>query len=112
MIEFSLDKVSLRDPAVVDYFELEAELIEPGSEADLAQFMAALQANWPLPAQIQSKFEAAWAATPRLLRSTTKIKSRLQRVGFYYPKFELAAIGQGSGDNIIHFPAAFAFTSD
>lgn len=62
VIEFSLDEVSLHDPAVVDYRELEAELLEPGSEADLTRFLRALQVTWPLQAETQSKFERALAA--------------------------------------------------
>ncbi len=60
VIEFSLDEVSLRADAV-DYYELEAELIEDGTEADLARFIQALQAVIVLPAQTQSKFERAWS---------------------------------------------------
>jgi CHAD domain-containing protein/uncharacterized protein YjbK len=63
VIEFSLDEVSLRNPAEVDYYELEAELLEPGSEADLTRFTAALRAVWPLQAETRSKFERALAET-------------------------------------------------
>lgn len=64
VIEFSLDAVSLSDPEVVDFFELEGELIGSGSEADLARFVTAVQSHWPVQPQTQSKFERAWEATP------------------------------------------------
>ncbi|NJN92721.1 MAG: CHAD domain-containing protein [Anaerolineales bacterium] len=64
VIEFSLDAVSLSDPEVVDFFELEGELIGSGSEADLARFVSAVQSHWPVQPQTQSKFERAWEATP------------------------------------------------
>ena len=63
VIEFSLDEVSLRNPAQVDYYELEAELLEPGSETDLTRFTAALRAVWPLQVETRSKFERALAET-------------------------------------------------
>lgn len=61
VIEFSLDEVSLQDRNSVDYFELEAELIETGSEADLSAFVDALQANWSLQPESKSKFERGLA---------------------------------------------------
>lgn len=65
VIEFSLDEVSLDDQAVVDYREVEAELIEPGVEANLISFIAALQAKWPLELERQSKFERALGAADK-----------------------------------------------
>ncbi len=61
VIELSLDEVS-QDDGQVDYYELEAELLEAGSEDDLAACVSALQQGWALPAQTQSKFERALAA--------------------------------------------------
>jgi inorganic triphosphatase YgiF len=61
VIEYSLDEVSLKDGGTVDYFELEVELIERGTEANLTSFIEILQAEWPLPAKNQSKFERALA---------------------------------------------------
>jgi len=57
VLEFSLDAVSHGDAGTVDYLELEAELIESGTEEDLARFVDALQARWSLPAESRSKFE-------------------------------------------------------
>ena len=62
VIEFSLDEVSLNEANTIDYFELEAELIEAGTEADLTSFIEVLQAHWSLAGQNQSKFERALAA--------------------------------------------------
>ncbi|MBN1994270.1 MAG: CYTH domain-containing protein [Anaerolineae bacterium] len=63
VIELSLDKVSLPQ-AALDYLGLEAELIEAGTEANLARFTKMLQARWPLAADAQSKFERALATLP------------------------------------------------
>ncbi len=62
VIELSLDEVSLRKANSIDYFELEAELMEAGTEADLVLFVETLKSNWPLPAESQSKFERALAS--------------------------------------------------
>lgn len=61
VIELSLDEVSLREAETVDYFELEAELIGTGTEADLARFIEILKSKWALIAEIQSKFERGLA---------------------------------------------------
>ncbi len=67
VIECSLDEVSLHEEGVVDYFEFEAELIQAGTEADLHLFLEglqaeAVQAQWSLRAESQSKFERGLAA--------------------------------------------------
>ena len=62
IIELSLDEVSVNDAGKTDYFELEAELLESGSEDDLGRFVDALQANWDLQPEVQSKFERALAS--------------------------------------------------
>lgn len=59
VLEFSLDEVSLGDSGTVDYFELEAELIETGTEVDLLRFTELLRRSWPLVPGTQSKFERA-----------------------------------------------------
>lgn len=59
LIEFSLDEVSFNNSDEVDYFELEAELLPPGTEEDLTHFINALQSAWQLTPQHQSKFERA-----------------------------------------------------
>ena len=61
IFELSLDKVSYHRPDVIDYLGLEAELIDNGTDADLARFSQALQNKWSLPADPQSKFERAFA---------------------------------------------------
>jgi inorganic triphosphatase YgiF len=61
VIELSLDEVSLDDPKIVDYRELEAELLEAGREADLTTLIKTVQAQWPLQPELQSKFERALA---------------------------------------------------
>ncbi len=61
LIELSLDEVSLRDPAVIDYRELEAELLPAGTDADLNQLIQAIRANWPLEVEPLSKFERGLA---------------------------------------------------
>jgi inorganic triphosphatase YgiF len=63
VIELSLDEVFLGDAGTVDYFELEAELIETGNEDDLTRFVEALRASWPLQPESKSKFERALAKT-------------------------------------------------
>ena len=62
VMELSLDEVSHTEANKADYFELEAELIKSGSEADLNHFISALQAQWGLQSENQSKFERAFAA--------------------------------------------------
>jgi inorganic triphosphatase YgiF len=62
ILELSLDKVSFFRPATVDYFGLEAELIEDGTDADLNHFTRAIMRQWPLQADSRSKFERAFAA--------------------------------------------------
>jgi inorganic triphosphatase YgiF len=59
VIELSLDEVSMGEPGTVSYFELEAELIEAGSETDLALFVDALRTHWDLRLETRSKFERA-----------------------------------------------------
>jgi len=61
VIELSLDEVSLNDSTAATYRELEMELIEQGVEADLTLLVEALQAQWPLKVETQSKFERALA---------------------------------------------------
>lgn len=63
VIEFSLDSVSLHEEDRVDFLELEAELLEEGTEADLARFVDLLRARWSLQPETQSKFERAWVET-------------------------------------------------
>lgn len=60
VIELSLDEVALRNPAIIDFRELEAELIEGGSEQNLTDLVGTLLARWPLQPQAKSKFERAW----------------------------------------------------
>lgn len=62
VIEFSLDEVSLHRPDRVDYFELEAELTQVGSEADLKLFIDTLKSTWPLAVETRSKFERGLAS--------------------------------------------------
>ena len=63
VIEFSLDEVSQGDQKQVDYLELEAELINNGSEAELAELTRLLQAECQLQPQMGSKFERMYTAT-------------------------------------------------
>ena len=58
---YRVDEVLLGDAGTVDYFELEAELLEPGTEDDLTKFVEALQARWSLQPENKSKFERALA---------------------------------------------------
>jgi len=62
VLEFSLDAVWHTAGDEVDYFELEAELIKTGTEADLTRFVDVLQAGWDLPLESRSKFERAYIA--------------------------------------------------
>jgi inorganic triphosphatase YgiF len=57
VIECSLDEVSLNETTRVDYYNLEAELLEAGQEADLSQFIETLQTKWLLRPEGLSKFE-------------------------------------------------------
>lgn len=61
IIELSLDEVSLADATKVDYLELEAELLETGTETDLRRFIDILQRKWSLKPESLSKFERAFA---------------------------------------------------
>ncbi|MDM8520355.1 CYTH domain-containing protein [Anaerolineales bacterium HSG6] len=61
LIELSLDAVSYQAGSATDYYELEAELTDLGTEADLLTFVTALQQRWSLQPQPQSKFERALA---------------------------------------------------
>ncbi len=57
VLEYSLDAVSLHRPGTVDYYELEVEIIQGGSQAHLNQFIHRLQAQWTLPPETKNKFE-------------------------------------------------------
>ena len=61
IVELSLDQVSYHQPTIIDYLGLEAELIENGTDVDLARFTQALQNKWALSADPKSKFERAYA---------------------------------------------------
>jgi inorganic triphosphatase YgiF len=61
IFEMSLDKVSYHQPTDIDYIGLEVELIDNGTDTDLARFTQALQNKWPLTADPKSKFERAFA---------------------------------------------------
>ncbi len=89
VLELSLDEVSLRDETVVDYRELEAELIELGAEVNLVSFVEALRARWALKVETQSKFERALleistGASTGLVEDTEKLgdteKSLLENI--------------------------------
>lgn len=56
-VELSLDHVAL--PSGTHFFELEAELLPGGAEADLLDFIAALRRQMPLVPQPLSKFTRA-----------------------------------------------------
>ncbi len=60
ILELSLDQVSYHQPDDVDYLGLEAELINNGSDEDLARFTCVLQQKWSLIPDSKSKFEHAW----------------------------------------------------
>jgi exopolyphosphatase/guanosine-5'-triphosphate,3'-diphosphate pyrophosphatase len=62
IMELSLDKVSYHQPTTIDYLGLEAELMDNGTDADLAHLTRILQNKWPLTADPKSKFERALAA--------------------------------------------------
>lgn len=62
IIELSLDEVWHGETAQADYLGLEAELINNGSEADLARFANQLEAQFPLQPESVSKFERMYAA--------------------------------------------------
>jgi inorganic triphosphatase YgiF len=65
IIEYSLDKVSLHQDSAIDYLELEAELIEGATEADLECFIETLLVDWPLQPETRSKFEQGLASLNR-----------------------------------------------
>lgn len=62
VLEFSLDEVQIHKNGQVDFLELEAEVIETGTQEDLQLFIEALQAHWPLQPENRSKFERAYQA--------------------------------------------------
>ncbi|MDM8528357.1 CYTH domain-containing protein [Anaerolineales bacterium HSG24] len=61
LMELSLDAVAHQAGPIVDYYELEAELTDLGTEANLLAFVTALQQKWSLQPQPKSKFERALA---------------------------------------------------
>ncbi len=61
IVELSLDQVSYYQPTIIDYLGLEAELVDKGTDADLARFTQALQNKWSLSVDPKSKFERAYA---------------------------------------------------
>ncbi len=63
IIEFSLDEVSPTEAEQPDYLGLEAELIQHGSEADLARFAEQLTEQFTLHPESISKFERMFTAT-------------------------------------------------
>jgi triphosphatase len=63
IIEFSLDEVFQDKQQQAGYLELEAELINNGRQAELAEFARLLQAEWPLQPESVSKFERMYAIT-------------------------------------------------
>jgi CHAD domain-containing protein/adenylate cyclase class IV len=73
VIELSLDEVSFSHTGQVDIYELEAELNEAGSEADLARLSEVLQTEWELQPQSQSKFERALAYQNRQEQGLAKL---------------------------------------
>lgn len=61
IFEVSFDEVTLGEATGTDFFELEAELLAAGDEADLTQLTAILQTQWLLQPETRSKFERAMA---------------------------------------------------
>lgn len=59
LLELSLDEVFITQSAEPDYLELEAELLEAGTEQDLARFVEALLEDYALQPEARSKFERA-----------------------------------------------------
>lgn len=59
VLEISLDEVTHDQET---YFELEAEVLDQGTEADLDCFVETVQRRWNLPLETRSKFERAYAA--------------------------------------------------
>jgi CHAD domain-containing protein/adenylate cyclase class IV len=62
VLVLSLDEVSQSDEGNIDYFELEAELLNEGNPADLNHFLSVVQQEWSLEIESRSKFERAFAA--------------------------------------------------
>jgi CHAD domain-containing protein len=62
LVEMGLDEVRLQPSGVV-YHEVELELVEAGTEEDLAALVDVLRNDWKLEPQPLSKFERALAAT-------------------------------------------------
>jgi CHAD domain-containing protein len=60
-IELSLDMVG-GEAGQTDYFELELELLEDGTESVLQEVSTAIQARWSLRPEQRSKFERAYVA--------------------------------------------------
>lgn len=63
LLELSLDEVFITQSAEPDYLELEAELLEAGTEQDLARFVEALLEGYALEPEARSKFERALTIT-------------------------------------------------
>ncbi len=62
LAEISLDEVQL-EPSGTVYHEVELELMEAGTEDDLAALVSALRTDWKLEPEPLSKFERALAAS-------------------------------------------------
>lgn len=62
VIELSLDEVWHNQTEQADYLGLEAELINSGSEADLARFAKQLESRFTLQPETVSKFERMYSA--------------------------------------------------
>jgi CHAD domain-containing protein len=62
LAEISLDEVRL-EPSGTVFHEVEVELMKAGTEDDLAALVKALQTEWALEPEPQSKFERALAAS-------------------------------------------------
>ncbi|MDX1521548.1 MAG: CYTH domain-containing protein [Anaerolineae bacterium] len=60
LMELSLDEVSPTETGVSRYFELEAELLDTGTDQDLERFIEVLTNKWNLPPAGKSKFERAF----------------------------------------------------
>ena len=62
LAEISLDEVNL-EPSGTVYHEVEVELMQAGTEADLAALVGELRTEWSLEPEPLSKFERAFAAS-------------------------------------------------
>ena len=95
VLECALDEVSLNKTDHVDYYSLEAELLETGQEADLLAFIDTLQTKWLLRPERLSKFEHG------LINMNQQMEGALQKLN-QVEKITLAQLAEHKNKHFEH----------